>query len=234
MTVPGGWTNRSDLAAAIRKHGEGFVIAGRDLKKVATGEALRVSVNDHDPALAAAFAELGPTAGLVGPDARAAATHSRTARFAFVAQGPALGAQVLEYSAAVVRAGGCGVLIESSRKVLSPQTWLQLAAEPRAPRSLYIAFVSLAPMPDGSCYYSTGMQALNLPDAAAPPDLSAQAAGEVLGQFLIHCFEHSADLADDRMFRPRNTQHFQMRLRDCEHFPSGHPQHNPHGLWHLR
>ena len=241
VTVPGPWGKRSDLVAAVRKADTGFVFAGRNLKKAATDDPLPVSVDEHDADLAAAFASDGPAAGIGAAELAATAVHPRVARLGLVAQGPLLALKALEFSAALVCAGGYGVRVESARKVVSAQTWIQYAANAAAgaatgdaARAVYAAFVSLKPMPDGSCYYSTGMQAMNLPDAAAPADLSAQKASEVLATFLVHCFEHAKELKDGQSFRPPQAQHFTMELRDCAHFPPGHPQHNPHGVWHLR
>ena len=55
----------------------------------------------------------------------------------------------------------------------------------------------------------------------------------LMASFLVKCFA-PGDLREDEMFRPNNTQHFLLSRGVCEHFPPGHPQHNPHGVWNLR
>jgi hypothetical protein len=210
-------------------------IIGKSLRRSADREELPVELQPADPSLIERFSEQAAQVGLTSAELDSVRDHARVAYLTASPAGAQAAALVLGFGAALVRAGGWGVYVPASRKVVPAQTWLQLASHPPRPDVLVPAFVSLANMPDGSGTFTSGMQLFGLQDAQAPADLSPERAVQVLTAFCVERFRSALQVQDgEGRFQPHHeTQRYRVRLREGAHFPPGHPQHNPNGFWQL-
>lgn len=235
LLLPGSWPTRSDVAAGIRRQADGFIVAGKRLRRVASGAELGLTVDEHDPALAAAVEQASFGSGLSPADLQAIAAHPRAGRLTGPAGTPTGAAALLEFAAAVARGGALAVLVPTAGKAHAAAQWLGLAACGPTAEALYAAFVSLDHGPDGASYISSGMHALGWPDALVPGDLTPERATALLEGFLLLCLQRAPELRPGQAYQESpDAPRFQLVQEYCAHFPPGHPRHNPWGLWRLR
>ncbi len=230
IAIPGEWTKRSDLVAAIRKASPGYVIAGKAIKHAESGVEQPFALEDHDPNLAANFAQLRYDSGL--SDAELAAINSHP-KVAWLADSLGMGqAQALLRWSSPFAAAGLGVCVVSASKVHTAGAWLQLARSVDDPEALWAAYVSLNLRPDRSAFYSSGMQHFELPDASLPGDLDMGEAGEILRAFNLHLLEDAPTLREGLVFQPfKEGTQLRIVSKGASPFPAGHVQHNPYGEW---
>lgn len=231
IAIPGPWTKRSDLVAAVRQSAPGYVLAGRVIKHAATVSELAFAQNDPDPELSETFARLRYDSGMSDAELQAVAGHARCVWLAG-AYGSEPAAELLRWSTPFVAAGGQGVLVATAGKVHRADAWLQLAQHPTEPDVLWAAFVALNRHPDGS-YYSSGMQHLGLPDATLPDRFEPARAGEILRTFQVHLIKHRPTLAAGQTFQAPGDELKLGLTFAASPFATDHVQNNPFGAWAL-
>ena len=139
---------------------------------------------------------------------------------------------MLEAVAALQRAGALAVRLEQSKLGWTVERWLELFSDEH-PWPWHQGAVAL--MAGDGTLQSCGMHAFSLPDVRLDLDDDPAAARELASVFNVY------RLAEDPTFRSGHTfapdadtpRRVVERWPDTEYL-SGHPCHNPYGVWHLR
>jgi hypothetical protein len=226
--VPGPWATRSDMVTSIAQRSGGFIFAGLVLMDTTTKQGFTLEVYAHDPRLHEAFRIAGG-GRISDSDIEAIAQH-RHALYC-LSSGVSLEAarQMLRVGVGLLDAGGLAVKVESSGIAHSAARWRELAASDHL-FDAYTAFVTLIGGRD--CFYSCGMHAFGLPDAAVPRDMDAQAAAQLLNVFNHYLLAERPSLADGHTFSvAADAPRFRLRKTACDTYEPEHAFHNPHGMW---
>jgi hypothetical protein len=226
--IPGLWATRTDIVTSIAQHSGGFIFAGFVLMDTATTQGFTLEVRDHDPKLHEAFRIAG-CGRIPDADIRAIAEHRHT--LYCLSSGVSLEAarQMLRVGVGLLDAGGLAVKVESSGAAHSATRWRGLAASEHL-FDVYTAFVTLIGGKD--CFYSCGMHAFGLPDAAVPRDLGAQAAAQLLNVFNHYLMAERPSLAEGHTFSvAADAPRFRLRKIACDTYEPEHAFHNPYGMW---
>lgn len=226
--IPGSWATRSDIVASIARHSGGFIFAGLVLMDTATKQGFTLEVYDHDPQLHEAF-RIASGGRITDADLGAIAQHRHT--LYCLSSGVSLEAarQILRAGVGLLDAGGFAVKVESSGVAHSATRWRELAASKHL-FDVYTAFVTLIGGRD--CFYSCGMHAFGLPDAAVPRDLDAQAAAQLLNVFNHYLVAERPPLADGHTFSvAASAPRYRLHKSACDTYEPEHAFHNPNGMW---
>jgi len=226
--VPGPWPTRSDIVTSIAQRSGGFIFAGLVLMDTATKQGCTLEVYDHDPNLHDAFRIAGG-GRITGADLEAIALHRHTLYCLSTGVSLEVARQMLSVGVGLLDAGGLAVKVESSGVAHSASRWRELAASEHL-FDVYTAFVTLIGGKD--CFYSCGMHAFGLPDAAVPRDLNAQSAAQLLNVFNNYLLAERPSLADGHTFSvAADAPRFRLRKTVCDTYEPQHAFHNPNGMW---
>jgi hypothetical protein len=135
-------------------------------------------------------------------------------------------------AAALVRAGGFGVMVDNSGCTHNPQDWLDLAEGGDPAGGAYWACVAMTAGRDEA--FSSGMHCLGLRDAEM--DLlegDREATGFFLHNFLGYTLQSGAAVLDGDRLGDEQTALFRVRHLPCTRFAAGTPWFNPYGVWRL-
>jgi len=226
--VPGTWATRTDIVTSIAQRSGGFIFAGLVLMDTSTKRGFTLEVYEHDAQLHEAF-RIASGGRISDSDIAAIAQHRHT--LYCLSSGVSLEAarQMLRIGVGLLGAGGLAVKVESSGVAHSAAQWRELAASEHL-FDVYTAFVTLIGGRD--CFYSCGMHAFGLPDAAVPRDLDAQAAAQLLNVFNHYLLAERPSLTDGHTFSvAADAPRFRLRKSACDTYEPEHAFHNPYGLW---
>lgn len=228
--VPGTWSSRTELVTSIAKQSGGYLFAGNVLMNVATRDACEVDVYEHDETLERAFR-------IAGGDRLSEQALEQIAQhtFALYLVGSDLSlAGVLSMrrlAAAVLRAGGLAVKIESTGIAHEAQEWLR-EVESEAIGVVYPEFITYIGAQE--YYYSCGMKNFGLPDASVSADVNSSVAAQTMQVFNIY------QLTEAPVFETGHTFSIAAEAPKyrLSHQPYGYgaddPLDNPFGRWHMQ
>ncbi len=235
LRVPGAWASPRDLDERLRAADTGYALSltdssdGSALVHTATGRRFKFDVAGPDAEIAEVFAGGG---GLTEAELAAIADHD--VKVFVTGPGGSVEAArgVMRAAAALVRAGGLGVLVDNCGATHGPGDWLKLADDDQ-PGGVYWGLVSATGGADA--VFSTGMHCLGFRDAEIPdppPDL--RAAAYLLHNFLGYSYQSGATLVDGGPLPGWDGPALDIRHADCDRFEPGTPFHNPYGVWLLK
>jgi len=226
--VPGTWATRTDIVTSIAQRSGGFIFAGLVIMDTTTKQGLTLEIYEYDVQLHEAFRIAGG-GRISDSDIAAIAQHRHTLYCLSSEVSLEAAVQMLKVGVALLEAGGLAVKVESSGVAHSAARWRELAASKQI-FDVYTAFVTLIGGRD--CFYSCGMHAFGLPDAAVPRDMDAQAAAQLLNVFNHYLVAERPSLADGHTFSvSADAPRFRLRRTACDTYEPEHAFHNPHGMW---
>jgi len=225
LGVPGLWKDRTHFLHSVIESSD-FLFAGNVLFHPPTKRGLVVDMYEHDPRLQEAFAIAG--GGRIPPaDLEAIGRHTMTPYL--IGPGGSLenAKFMVQAAAAILKAGGIAVKIESTGVAHPRDRWLKLVDQELVVHGIDSFVVFLDGKGD---FYSCGMHNLGFRDAlfvSPPPD-----ALEQLRLFLFYSQNPKQPLSDRNTVTLGSIK-YRMHATPCDTFPADSPFHNPYGLWTL-
>lgn len=230
FTLPGPWKDVRALGAALAVHAPAWRWAQGMLVHQRSGRAFECRASGSDSDLTGVF--LGDPQHRLQPD-EVQHIRAHQSKMHLVGHGgsPDTARHTMAAVTALIRAGGCGVLVETACITHGPADWLKLAEDEMA-GGLYWAFVGVTG--DRAALWSTGMHALGLRDAELPdPPDDPQLGGVLLHNFLGYTYQSGITVVDGDPIGSDKGAMFRVRHTPCTRFPPGTPPHNPYGVWRL-
>jgi hypothetical protein len=232
LRIPGPWISPDELADALEEAGTGYEPGGDGtLVHAASGASFALSASEPDDQIADVFAG----GGRISPaEVRRVRSHKVKVHLSTPGGSVDAARAAMNAVAALLRAGGHGVMVDNSGVTHAPRDWLDLARDPDDPGGLYWAYVAVTADDDEA--YSTGMHCLGFRDAEVPLDATAgdrQAAGLLLHNFLGYTLQSGMRVLDGDPIGDEHATLFRARVRPCTRFPAGTPFFNAYGVWRL-
>lgn len=230
LGVPGPWQSSEELLRSVIESDTGYLYAGQVLYHPASQQGFAVEIYAPNPNMREAFRLAGH--GRLSDEVLAqVASHASTAYVLSEELSEASAKAIQQAAAALLKAGGYGVKVESAGLAHASDRWFALAASDD-PFDLYRSFVTLAGATD--CFYSCGMHNVGLPDTTVPKDMEPEDAAELLNTFNTYRLIEKPALNSGETFSLDETSpYFELQLGACELFAEDDPFYNPFGVWRL-
>lgn len=180
--VPGKWKNRTELIQAVASKSEGYLMAGYIIHNAKKDIGFQVEVYEHDANLKEAFSYASRD---TFDDSLLEEIEQHTFTVYVIANVNGFEGlkEVVDVGAALLKAGGLAVKIETSGIAHTKDGWYQLA-ENQDYFPIYSHFVTL--IGDEESYYSCGMKVFGLPDVAIPSSIEIEEAADFLNNFNLY------------------------------------------------
>lgn len=230
FTIPGPWTDLRELSAALAAHAPDWQFDETWLAHLPTGRSFECHGLSRDEELTDIFLE-DPQHRLIDEEMAEIRTHRSKIRLTGRGGSAEHARNCMRAVSALLRAGGCGVLVETACITHGRSDWLKLADDDLG-GGLYWAFVGVTG--DTDALWSTGMHALGLRDAELPhPPDDLQLGGFLLHNFLGYTYQSGITVVDGDPIGSDEGAMFRVRHVPCTRFPPESPPHNPYGVWRL-
>ena len=230
LCIPGPWESSAELIPALIGADSGYLYAGSVMMHIETGFACRALLEEHDPAMAGAFAAAGHH--WAGSEAMDRIAGHRGVVY-LVARGEGseqVSRRLMQAAAALLTAGGLGVKVESTGLAHDPQTWRELSgdASPAALHRAFVVYVNAA-----ADVYSCGMHNLGLRDAIVARAPGADGA-ELLRVFTGYLATEAPAIEAGQTFSPDADGPVYRILEDAGvDYGQASLFNNPYGSWRL-
>lgn len=228
LRVPGPWKSPEELVAALAKHSPKYRIAAEDqFTHVPSGRKFGLGVSDHDDEIAGVFAG---TERLSEAQLAEIASHAVKVHLTGPGGSVETARTMMQAATALVRAGGFGVMVDSTAACHGRDDWLALARD-KKPGGLYWAYVTVCG--DEDELWSCGMHCLGLRDAEMfnPPD--REWGGFFLHNFLGYVYQSGNPVLDGEALGDEDAAMYCIRIVPCTRFSSDTPFYNPYGIMRL-
>ncbi len=228
LRVPGPSKAPEELVAALAKHSPKYRIEGEDqFIHLPTGRKFNLGVTDHDDEIADVFAG---SQRLSKVQLAEIAAHKVKVHLTGPGGSIETARAIMRAATALVRAGGLGVMIDSSAACHGRDDWLTLAKD-KQPGGLYWGYVTVCG--DDEELWSCGMHCLGLRDVEmfAPPD--REWGGFFLHNFLGYVYQSGNLVLDGEALGDDEAAMYRVRIVPCTRFASDTPFHNPYGIMRL-
>jgi hypothetical protein len=229
LCIPGPWPDHHALVRDVALHASGYLLADRVLTGIGDGFACAVSHETPDADLAAAFAAAGPY-WVETAEMQRIAGHVSVVYLEGHGGSRANAESMMRAAAAIVRAGGLGVKVESAGVAHPPAQWLDLVDKLDQQSAHWALVVYLA---DDNEVVTCGMHNFGCRDASvAGPDPAEGVA--MLRAFTQFLFETAPELAPGQTFADEVDGQW-VRIEDdpAPRFAADSPMRNPYGTWRL-
>jgi hypothetical protein len=229
--VPGPWPSRSEIVTSIASRSGGYLFAGMILMEVATQDAFKLEIYDHDSRMRHAFEVAG---GGRFSEAELDAVGQHTYTLYAIGEGgsPKAAWKVMRAAGGLIRAGGLGAKVESAGVAHRAEVWDEWAGSNFRP-NLYHAFVVQVHGETG--YFSCGMHNLGYRDVVVGPnDASPGDAHKLIHGFQMYELFQAPELRSGHTFSlDADAPRYRITAEACETYPPGDLFHNPYGMWRL-
>lgn len=180
--VPGKWKNRTELIQAVASKSEGYLMAGYIIHNAKKDIGFQVEVYEHDPNLKQAFSYVSRD---TFDDYLLDEIEQHTYTVYVIANVNSFEdlKEVVDVGAALLKAGGLAVKIETSGIAHTMDGWYQLVKNQDF-FPIYSHFVTL--IGDDESYFSCGMKVFGLPDAVIPSSIAPEEAADLLNNFNLY------------------------------------------------
>lgn len=225
--VPGRWNIRTEMIHAIAAKSEGYLMAGYILQHVEKDISFQVEVYDHDPDLTAAFNYAGQDSF---DDSLLSEIEQHTFTIYVIADVKGFEdiEDIIEAGAALLKAGGLAVKIETTGLAHSKDKWLDLIQD-QDYFPVYSHFVNL--IGDEKSYFSCGMKAVELPDVAIPSSTPIEEAAALLNNFNLYNLVESPSFKNGEIFSmDENSPRFNVQLIPDDRYEEEDVFYNPFGI----
>lgn len=229
LCIPGPWADTTALIRRLAGVSGGYLFAGRILMCMETRFSCELVFEGPDERMSRAFAVAGPhwrdTA-----DMTAIAGHRSVVYLVASGGGRQNAESLMRAGAALVRAGGLGVKVESTGLAHAPAVWLDHC------ENLYLFFAhrALVIYLTGEEVCSCGMHNLGLRDAVTDSLGDTATATELLRVFTRYLFTETPTLRAGQTFSAaKDAPVYRIEAEDTQTYDEGSLFHNPYGLWRL-
>ena len=232
LRIPGPWESPQTFAEALERASTGY--APREdgmLVHADTGAAFTLSASEPDDQIADVFAGGGR---ITRDDVQRIRSHKVKVHLSTPGGSIEAARAIMDAAAALLGAGGYGVMVDNSGATHTPRDWLDLARDPDDPGGLYWAYV--AATADDEEVYSTGMHCLGFRDAELPLVAAGgdrEGAGFLLHNFLGYTLQSGIPVLDGDRLGDEQSAMFRAVAHPCSRFRAGTPFFNPYGVWRL-
>jgi hypothetical protein len=190
-----------------------------------------VDVVEHDPLLAGAM-RVGSRGRVPAEDLDRIARHRYTVYVRGAGGSTETARAMTDVASALLRAGGLGVLVESSGSAVGRDEWFK-HADPAQPVGLYWAYVALV-RGRTQGHFSCGMHTFGLRDAITDMPYEPERLAALVHNFLGLTFASCPPIKDgDEFADDESGVAYRVRGEACETYPRTHMQHNPYGMWRI-
>lgn len=230
LAIPGFWTDRSDLVQRIALESEGYLFAGVILLNSNTHDHWELNVLEADQKIMRTLSLTGQ-GSITSVQFNAITEHTMVCELSGEAGSLVSATQIANAGAALIRAGGAAVYVESAGKSHSDIDWLRLC-DSKKPSAMYEAFVIV--INDDASLYSCGMHNLGLPDARVLTTSPSEETAKLLRAFNLYRLLQSPDLETGHTFSltPEST-YYRIALLPCDNYEQDDLFFNPFGVWQL-
>ena len=228
ICVPGMWRDRDELVRKIAEQSGAISLIGDKLTETQSKTVFELQVEAHDPRMAAAFRAVGPH--WADTDVMQQIEQHTLVTY-LIGRGGSHGRAValMLAAAALVKAGGVGVKIESSGIAHSPQAWLKFVDE----RHLFSAHEAFVVFVTDEDIYTCGMHSFGLRDAVIAIG-EADDPVELLRVFTWYLFTETPAIRPGQTFSVAAGQpRYRVSEEECTQYESGELFKNQHGMWRL-
>jgi hypothetical protein len=229
ICIPGTWKNRSELVERVARDSGGYLFMGMLLMEMETRHTFELHFEDAHPRMATAF-------NAAGPHWRGSEEMSRIASHSSVVYlighgGSRTNAEALMgAAAALIKAGGLGVKIESTGLAHSPSAWQGLV-DTRHLLTAYRAYVIC--LTGREQVYSCGMHNLGLREAIVDAAVDDDAL-DLIRRFTYYLFSESPTIQNRQTFAlAPGAPVYRIFEDDGIQYEDGSLFQNPYGAWRL-
>ena len=227
LCIPGPWETRADLISALIERETGYLFAGGLIMEMESRIDFRAHHEGPDDRMAAAFRAAGPH-WRESSEMAAIGHHKSVVYLADEGGSRARIEAMMGAAAALIRAGGLGVKVESSCLAHSPDQWLDLAASTHL-LSAYRAFVVTV---GSDAPYTCGMHNFGMKDVRMPPGVPN--AAKLASLFTWYLFSEEPDILPGHTFSAApDAPKFRVEEATPILYPSGALFSNEFGTWQL-
>jgi hypothetical protein len=232
IRIPGPWESLDEFRDALARADRKYDLAEDTLVHTPSGRRFHFGVSEHDDQIAEVFAGGGRITEEQVED-----IDSHAVKIHLSAPGGSVEAvhELMKAAAAVVRAGGFGVMVDNSGTTHAPRDWLDLTRVEGddIPGGCYWACVAVTA--GGGEAFSSGMHCLGHRDAEIeiPPGGDREAAGFALHNFLGYVLQSGVTIVDGDALGDETSAMFSAHAMPCTRFPKDTPFFNPYGVWRL-
>ena len=229
LRIPGPWVSSDVLARALEKSSTHYRLLDGYVTHLPSRARIACTGSEPDGEIAGVFAGGGR---ITRKEVQMIASHKAKVHLAAPGGSVDAARAVMDATAALLRAGGYGVMVDNSGATHPPRDWFDLCRNPEDPGGAYWAFVAATAGDDEA--FTSGMHCLGLRDAEMRVDgLEREAAGFMLHNFLGYALQSGNPILDGDALGDEHSALFRARARPCTRFPAGTPFFNPYGVWSL-
>jgi hypothetical protein len=228
LCIPGDWVDQRALVERIVHASDGYLFAGRVLLHMDSGDAFELAFEPADPRVTTAFGYAGAHWNGTADMDRIGA-HASVVYLIGTGGSRAHAERLMLAGAALLKAGGLGVKVESSGIAHSPRAWHDFVAS----RHLFSAHDAFVLYLRGAQVYSCGMHHFGLPEATV--DLvDSDDAPELLRAFTRYLFsENPTILAGQTFATSKNAPVYRVVTGTPMDDEPGSLFRNSYGTWRL-
>lgn len=229
LCVPGPWRGQEMLAAQIQALDAGYEAFGLILMHTASGFGCDLELHGGKRKLREAFAAAGPH-WRDTPAMAAIASHKSRAYLYGYGGSPENAGAMMKAAAVLVRAGGLGVMVESSGIAHAPEDWLAWTDT----LHLDAAHEALVVYVKGEETCSCGMHNFGLKDAIVASNGNQADAAELLRAFTHYMLTEDPALRDGQTYSAGDDAPvYIVRSHPGIEHGAGSLFTNPYGAWYL-
>ncbi len=233
LCIPGRWEAWESFLRDLVVSSEGTYFAlGNILMEVAGEAPFTTAFHPHDDRMRDAFASAGSVTR-ISKETLAAIDEHASVIYLIGPGGSAGAAESIAYAAAaVLRAGGLGVKVETAGKAFSPEDWHRHLAEEESP-ALYPMFVVDSITDESGAVYSCGMHNLGLKDTIVG-GADFQASVDLISAFSYYQLVDAPTITSGQTFSV-DAEAPVYRIAEEKSQPSAGYElfENPYGVWRL-
>jgi hypothetical protein len=232
LAIPGPWDSREQIQRRlVRESARHFAMLGSSIVRTKDLAEFPFDVVEHDPLLAGAM-RAGSRGRIASEDVDRIARHRCTVYVRGEGGSTDAARAMADVASALLRAGGLGVLIESSGSAVARDEWSKYA-DPAHPAGLYWAYVALVAGRERG-HYSCGMHTFGLRDAVTDILYDPEPLAALVHNFLGLTFATRPPIKDgDEFADDESGIAYRVRGEPCSTYPPTHMQHNPYGMWRI-
>ena len=232
LRVPGPWLSSDELGDALERAESGYTFAPGEedqpqLVHIATHRRWNIDTSDHDDDLVKVFA--GKPRPPTDDELDAIAQHAVKIHLTGAGGSEEDARATMHAATALIRAGGSGVLIDSSTAAHGPTDWLALSNDSHG-GGLFWAYVVVGGSEEE--IFSIGMHCLGFRDAEMPGPLDPQSAVFYIQNFLGYVTQSGRTVHDGDILGGEDPSYRAIHV-PCTRFLPDAPFYNPYGIYRL-